>query len=357
MADLDIPRQRLINQGIAPTKFDQPGQVVAWMGAMQAQDYPSARWAVGLRCQGATQASIERAIADQTLLRTWLLRGTLHFVAPDDVRWMLALLAPRLIAQGERRNRQLALDEETFNRSFNTLTRALDDDKRLTRPQAFQALEAAGISTAGQRGYHILQRAALEGLICFGPHEGKQDTFVLLDDWAAPGKRLEPDQALAELAGRYFASHGPATLADFTWWSGLAAAEARSGLELFKAQLRAATTGDQTYWMPDHICIAAGPLPSAHLLPAFDEYFLGYTHRDAVLDPRYDKRVVSSNGVFRPMLVIDGQVVGVWKKEEKKEAMAIQLEPFRALNPAEMLALEAKAEDFGEFLGQQVRMI
>ena len=354
MTYLDIARQRLNNQQIAEGKLTRPGEVVIWLGAMQAQDYNSVGWAVGLRCQDATNTDIEQAVAERTILRTWLLRGTLHFVSPIDIRWMLELLAPRLIGGSARRNRQLELDPATFSRGFHVLTQALQGGRIAPRNEMMEALEIAGISTAGQRGYHILGRAALEGLICFGPQQGKQQTFVLLDEWVPPGIRLEHDEALAELAGRYFASHGPATLADFTWWSGLTAVEARSALELVKDQLDHYLQDGIAYWQPPGHQILMDPSPTVYLLPAFDEYFLGYSDRSAILDPRYDRQLVSNNGVFRPMLVIDGQVAGVWKHEQLKHSVKIILKPFKSLSSKDEQAINPALERYGAYRGLPV---
>jgi hypothetical protein len=346
----------LYSQRIAQVKFTHPGEVVAWFGAMQAQDFASVRWAVGLRCEKANDDDIEKAIAEHNILRTWLLRGTLHLVSPRDIHWMLRLLGPRLISGSARRNRQLELDEATFSNSFQILTKALLGGRAGTRSEIMEALNAAGISTAGQRGYHILGRAALEGLICFGPRHGKQQTFVLLDEWATPARPLECDEALAELALRYFASHGPATLADFAWWSGLASAEARQALELARTQLDQQTLNGRTYWLhhnpPEIMYKPAG----AYLLPAFDEYFLGYTDRSAILDPHLNPQLVSSNGVFRPMLVIDGQVLGIWKQELSKHSIKITLKPFKPLNRTEEQAIVSAAEQYGAFLGFSVTL-
>ena len=350
----EIARQRLHNQRITQGKISRPGEVVAWLGAMQAQDYPSARWAVGLRCKGATNADIELAVAERAFLRTWLLRGTLHLVPPGDIRWVLELLRPRLISQGARRNQQLELDAATFSKGYQVLTQALQGGRRVIRNEIMGSLEKAGISTAGQRGYHILQRAALEGVICFGPNQGKQPTFVLLDEWSPKGRRLEHDEALAELAARYFLSHGPATLADFTWWSGLGAVDARVALELAKAQLVQESMGGQAYWLRPDQAMGHDHSLSVRLLPAFDEYYLGYTERSAVLDPRFDRQLVSSNGVFRPMLVIDGQVVGMWKQELSKRSVTITIKLFKSLSREEQQAIVPAAERYGAFLGLPV---
>src|SRR5207237_2162453 len=191
--------------------------------------YPGALWAVGLRTRDATEAAIEQAIAERTIVRTWPMRGTLHFVAPEDARWMLQLLTPRVVAANARRvYQQSNLDDATFARSKDLFVDALQGGKQLPRPSLYKVLEAAGISVAGQRGLFILQRLSSEGLICFAARQGKQPTFALLDEWVPISLSKTParDQALAELALRYFTSHGPATVQDFAWWSGLPAADA-----------------------------------------------------------------------------------------------------------------------------------
>lgn len=350
----EIVCHRLHNQRIAQEKSELPSQVVTWSGAMQAQDYASAKWAVGLRCYDATEAIIERAIVSKNIVRTWLMRGTLQFVAASDVRWMRALLAPRIIANSARRYQQLELDDAIFTLSYQTLIQALQGGKQLTRVDIMLALEEAGISTAGQRGYHILRRAALEGLICFGPLQDKQETFVLLDGWAPHSKNMKRNEALAELARRYFGSHGPATLQDFVWWSGLKVADARAGLDMTKTRLHQETIDGQTYWATQNKSVPKNPSPTAYLLPAFDEYFLGYKTRNAVLNPKYDKQAVSNNGVFRPMIVIDGQIVGIWKRTLKKGSVTIMPDPFKSLTAAENQALRIAANQYSAFLNMPV---
>ncbi len=353
----DIVDHRLHNQRITQEKYELPSQVVSWFGAMQAQDYTSLKWAVGLRCYNATDTIIEQAIFSKTVIRTWLMRGTLQVVAASDVRWMLELLASRIIANSIRRYQQLELDDATFVHSYETLTKVLQGGKQLTRAGIMLMLEQAGISTTGQRGYHILRRAGLEGLICFGPVQDKQDTFVLLDEWVPHSNNKKRNEALGELATRYFRSHGPATLQDFIWWSGLKAADARTGLERAKSRLHQETIEGQTYWFLQNNSILRDPSPTAYLLPAFDEYFLGYKVRDAVLDAKYDKQAVSSNGVFRPMVVIDGQIVGIWKQTYEKGSVIIIPSPFNALTKAENQVLLAAANQYGTFLGLSVILL
>jgi hypothetical protein len=357
MTTSNIAHLRLFNQSIAPAAFEKPGDVVKSLGALQAQDYLGALWAIGLRVKAATEKTIEQAICDRKIIRTWPMRGTLHFVAPEDVRWMLALLTPRIIARAARRHKQLELDEATFARSETLFTKALQGGKQLTRPEMMNVLEQAGISTDGQRGYHILWQAAQSGLICFGPRQGKQDAFVLLDEWLSDDKTLSRDESLAELARRYFTGHGPATIQDFMWWSGLPAADARASLDMVKAQLASEELEGQTYWFLPSLSSANTASPTAHLLPGFDEYLLGYKDRGAVLDPAHAKKVVpGANGMFKPIIVIDGRVVGTWKRTLRRTKVLVSLAPFVALSPAQMEVAAAAAEPYGRFLGLPVEI-
>jgi hypothetical protein len=353
-----IARYRLANHGIANPTFAQPGDVVNWLSAVQAQDYGGALWAIGLRMTGATERSIEQAIADRAIVRTWPLRGTLHFVAAQDVRWLLALLTPRVIARSAGRHRQLELDEATFARSKEVFAKTLQGGKQLTRDEMLQGLEQAGISTAGQRGYHLLGRSAQDGLICFGTRRGKQQTFTLLDEWVPLTRSLTRDEALAELTRRYFTSHGPATLQDLMRWAGLTAAEAKTGLAAAGKMLVQETIADGVYWMPCEAPENNHDTPSVHLLPGFDEYLLGYSDRSAVLDPAYAQRICpGGNGMFSPTLVSDGVVTGTWKRTFKGGAVVIETAPFRPLTAAESAALSAAADRYGKFLGLPVVLL
>lgn len=354
---MNIALSRLANQRLTGPTGAQPGDTVRWLGALQAQDYHGALWAIGLRTAGATERDIEQALAARAIVRTWPMRGTLHFVASQDVRWLLALLTPRVIAHSAGRYRQLGLDEATFDRSKEVFARALQGGQQLTRDDMLQALAQAGIATTGQRGYHLLGRAAQDGLICFGAPRGKQQTFVLLDEWVPKSGGLTHDEALAELTTRYFTSHGPATAQDLMHWSGLTAAEVKTGLGAAGQMLTHATIGDRVYWLPRETPAPSSSAPAVHLLPGFDEYVLGYRDRRAVLDPVHAPRVCpGSSGMFHPTLVIDGQVTGVWQRTLKKAAVVIEVAPFRPLTPAENQALSAAAERYGAFLGRAVAL-
>ena len=354
-----IALSRLANQGIAAPAFARPGDVVTWLGALQAQDYGGALWAIGLRVAGATERSIEQAIVERAIVRTWPMRGTLHFVAAQDVRWLLALLTPRVIAHSAGRYRQLELDEATFARSKEVFAKALQGGKQLTRDEMLQGLEQeADIPTAGQRGYHLLGRSAQDGLICFGSRRGKQQTFALLDEWVPPTNALARDEALAELTRRYFTSHGPATVQDLKRWAGLTAAEAKTGLEAAGKMLTQEIIAGCVYWMARDLPELNNGITAAYLLPGFDEYLLGYSDRSAVLDPAYAQRICpGGNGMFSPTIVSDGVVTGTWKRTFKGGAVVIELAPFRPLTPAENDALGAAADRYGEFLGLPVVLL
>ena len=351
MTKSDIARLRLHNQRVAFATIEKPSDVVAWMGAVQAQDYLGALWAVGLRMRNAVEADVERALADRTIIRTWPMRGTLHFVAAADIRWMLELLTPR-VAVNIRQYllREFDLDEGVFARSKDLFARALQGGKRLTRNAMYDVLEAGGVS-ASQRGRHILTGLAQDGFICFGAREGKQQTFALLDEWAPKARRMARDESLAEIAKRYFTGHGPATLQDFAWWSGLTTADATAGLEMTKRLLAQETINGQTYWLASSTPATKDPSPTAYMLPAYDEYTVAYKDRSAVLDPTYAKQANSGNGIFYPTIVVDGQVVGTWKRTLKKDSLVVTPSPFANLKRAETRAIAEAANRYGKFLG------
>lgn len=365
MDSSDIRRLRLAAQRIS-TGADQhaespaqpdtasPAAVLTDMAAVQAQDYPGAKWSLGLRVPGGTDAAIERALDEQSILRTWLMRGTLHLVAAADIGWLLGLLAPRLIAGNARRYQQLALDEPTLRRSSTLLANALKDSPPLTRPELLAALEQHGISTAGQRGYYMLQRASLDGCIAQVGTRGKDGLFVALDQAAVHASARPRDEALAALAERYFMTRGPATLHDFIGWSGLTAADAKAGLNAVQARLAHDTDAARThYWSP-----AASPAPETdqvYLLPGFDEYLLSYVERADFLDP-HDAPRIQNGGIINPMLVIDGRVVGTWRRTIRKQAVLLSLTPFAPLSPSERAACARAAQSFGAFLNVSVQI-
>lgn len=357
MTTQDIVQHRLANQRISTTSRS-PAEVVAHLGAMQAQDYEGALWAVGLRTPDSTRTDVERAIVDREIIRTWPMRGTLHFVAATDVRWMLELMTPRVISGAASRVRNLELNDEIFARSQEIFQNALSGGKVLTRDAMCQLLEAAGISTKGQRGIHIMWRLSQEGLLCYGPHEGKQPTFTLLSEWAPGAKSLPRDEAVATIVERYFISHGPATSKDFMRWSGLTAGDTKAGLEAVKHRLISETIDGQVYWLSRNSAELPSVDGSAYLLPGFDEYMLGYGDRSAALATHHNQKIVpGNNGMFLATIVLDGQVSGLWTKKLRTKSVVITPKPFEKISASQYKALRKTADRYGAFLGLSCEVI
>ena len=357
MTNLDIAHQRLHNQLITRRTFEKPGDVVEWLGAVQAQDYAAAKWAVGLRLQGTTDDDIEQAFTRGAILRTHLMRPTWHFVSPADIRWILALTAPRVNAVNAYYYRKLALDDAVFMHSNAVLAKALQGGKQFTRPELASVLQQAGIATDDlQQFTYIMMRAELDGIVCSGARRDKQFTYALLDERAPQARTLDRDEALAQFARRYFTSYGPATLQDFVWWSGLTVADARAGLEMVTSQLIHEVVDGQTYWFSTSAPPANDLPQTIYLLPNFDEYTVGYTDRSAVIDVSDATKFDTRGNVLNPTIVMDGRVVGTWKRTLKKDAVIITPNLFAPLNEAETRAFVASANRYGTFLDLPVNV-
>lgn len=347
----DIALERLTSQLLGNPIFASPGEVVAYMGAMQAQDYAGAKWSIGLRLPGSTDAVIEESLAKRTIVRTWAMRGTLHFVGASDIRWLLALLAPQIITRNARRYRELALDESTLTQSNAVLEEALRNRKQLDRPALREILETQGIRTEGQRLPYMLQRASLEGLIYQIGMRHNNPVYVALEEWLPKAETKDRDEALAELARRYFTSRGPATRGDFAGWSGLTATDARAGLEAVKTEFTRENIDGETYWRSRFLPEYQDGSSHAYLLPGFDEYILGYRDRRAILDVLKEKQPVPKNGTLSPTIMIDGRIAGIWKRTLEKGTVVIKSNPFTPFTAAESNAYATASRRYGEFLG------
>jgi hypothetical protein len=351
MTSFDIAHQRLLNQHIALARLEKPGEVVAWLGAVQAQDYAGAKWALGLRLQGARDDDIEQAFTDGAILRTHLLRPTWHFVTPADIGWILALTAPRVQAVNAYMYRKLELDQTIFRRSSAALIKALQGGKQLTREELRGVLRQAGVVTDGElRMGYLMMRAELDGLLCSGARRGKQFTYTLLEERVAQARTLERDEALAELTRRYFMSRGPATLQDFVKWSGLTTTDARSGLEMVKSNFIHEVIESKTYWFSTSTPFAKASSPTAYLLSVYDEYVSGYKDRSAIGDAEHTAKLVSLGNALTHIIVVDGQIVGTWKRTIRKGTVVIETNPFTQLTKAENRAIAVAARQYGEFL-------
>ena len=341
----EIAMARLLNQQLIHTKFKKPAELISQMGAIQGQDYPGAKWAVGLRLPGTRDADVEKAITEKSIFRTWLMRGTLHLVAAKDIHWMLKLLAPRIITSNARRYWELELDEKTLKHSNNVLKKALEGGRELNRKELLAVLQKRRISTEGQRAAYMLQRASLDGIICQCGVEHNNPIYMSMD--SIPKSSLKREEALAELARRYFKSRGPATIGDFIWWSGLLATDARTGSEAVKSEFIQERVGGEIYWysgskpnIPD--------MPVAHLLPTYDEYLFAYRDRSASLNLK--KTIMGLKNRYRPTIAINGQIIGTWKRTFKKSQVLMEYHPFITLNRNEKHALSEAELFYSEFL-------
>lgn len=345
----DIARQRLYNQRLTGPKFASPEEAVRWFGAVQAQEYQPSLWAVGQRlANAASEDTVKRAILDHKIVRTWPMRGTIHYIPAEDAAWMLRLTARRVNQKFMWYLTKIGLTEDHLKASRTVLERILAGSKPLMRKEIYAELEAAGIPTSNSFALHTLGYWAQEGLICSGPHEGKQQTFVLLDEWVPHMRSLSDEEALAELAKRYFISHGPATVQDFAWWAGITVGEAKQGLAAVSPGFVHEKVDGKEYWFAP----TAGELPaepSAHLLPCFDEYTVAYKDRGAAVDAADLKAF--GYGVNLNNIIIDGRIAGYWKREIKKDKAAIDLHPLREWSDQDRSAVHAAAERYAAYLG------
>ncbi|WP_446220733.1 winged helix DNA-binding domain-containing protein [Micromonospora sp. IBHARD004] len=336
---------------------DDVAGVVEWFGAMQAQDAASGMWSLGVRLPGRTLADVRAALERREALRTWPMRGTVHLVPARDARWMLAVTGVRTLAGAAARRAVLGLTEAEADRAADALGAALAGGGRLTRAQCLATVTAAGIDTAGQRGYHLLWYASQRGVTCIAPHVGSEQTFALLDEWAPDPHRPERDEALGVLALRYFRSHGPTTRQDFAGWTGLTAADARRGIAVAGDAL-ATVRVDGTEAVVDAALLDAprGPVDDLHVLPGFDEYLLGFKDRALMLDPADKQAVIpGGNGVFQSTVVRAGRVVGTWKRTLSKTRATVTVQPLVPFDGGLRTRVEAALDGYAHFLGLPLR--
>ena len=359
IAQMDIARQRLHRTFLVDRRWTTGSDVVRALGAVQAQDYEGAKWALSMRTTAATDAAIEREFESGAILRTHVLRPTWHFVDPTDIRWMLALTGPRVMKTMATYDRKLGLDERVFRRSNAALTKALRDAD-LTRTELKAVLEPKvgplGGGVAGvQRTAHLMMRAELEGVICSGPRRGKQFTYALLDRRVRSAAILDRDEALLELTRRYFRTRSPATPQDFSWWSGLPMADVRRGIDLARAELESVSIDNVAYWV--HGDTPSRAKPSAWLLPNYDEFFIGYRDRSAI-GVRLDsvKSVTGGNALIANVIAMDGQLVGGWRRTLGIDRIRLDLQVLAHLSAAEQKRLLAEVRRYEAFAGKPVNV-
>jgi hypothetical protein len=310
--------------------------------AIQGQDPRAARLAVRARTSGLFSADVDRALtAERSLLITWLNRGTLHLVRSADYWWLHQLTAPRLLAGNARRLSQEGVSPDAAERGVRVIEHSLAQEGPLTRGQLRDRISAAGVRTEGQALVHVLRLAAMRGICVRGPMVGSEQAHVLVRDWlGAPPRPVDRDQALAMLARRYLAGHGPASDGDLARWAGLPLRDARRGLTAISSELGQRDDGLAALaGQPD-----AGRLPPPRLLGAFDPLLLGWASREPILGP--DERIVTVNGIFRPFALVRGRAAATWGMPGGE----VEISPFGQLAAADTAALEAEASDVRRFL-------
>lgn len=343
-----IARRRLATQHLIAPTLRSAADVVRALGAVQAQDYPSAKWAVGQRATRLVDADVEQAFTRGAILRTHVLRPTWHFVLPEDARWMLELTAPRVRAASASYDRKLGLDEQTFRKSRAILERALRDGQQRTRTELREILQRAGLRVpSGHHVGHLLLRAELDRVVISGARRGKQFTYALFDERVPAIAPRDRDAALGELARRYFATRSPATLHDFAWWSGLAMSDARRALQI--ATLTREPAEGRDYWAAGEAPRSRSRAAVAHLLPNYDEYFIGFKDRSAFAERLGARAKARMNALMGHVLFVDGLIVGGWRRTPG-EPVKLTLQLLVNLTAAERELIQDAARRLARFL-------
>jgi Winged helix DNA-binding domain len=348
-----LRRLRLAAQRIEGSEFSTPTEVVTWMLALQGQDLPGAKWSVGLRAPGSTLADVDDALARGDIVRSWPMRGTLHLVPAVDIGWMLQLTGERTLRSLLTRHRELGLDDATFGQARDIAAKVLEGGRSATRAELFQAFEAAGIATTGQRGPHLIGQLHQTRQLCLGPMRGNDQAVVLLDEWVPSPRRLDREESLGEFVRRYFTSHGPATLRDFAWWTKLPVRDMAIGMTLAREHLEELVVDEVSYWMAPGLPDRASR--RVHALPGFDEFLLGYQDRGASLAAEHAPVIVpGNNGMFQSTIVIGGSVAGLWRRKKTAAGVTVSPLPFEALSARQLSGFGVAATAYGRFLGVPV---
>jgi hypothetical protein len=343
MTPKELLRSRLRFQKLDKPEFKSPAEMVKYFGAVQAQDFLGSLWAVGQRVENATEAIVEKALNDGKIVRSWPMRGTLHFTAPEDLGWMLDLLGQRAIAKSVTYQRDAGLTEKDFVKSRKIFEKELQG-KTVERTAVYELLERKGIDTSNTRGLHIIGQMAREKVICFGPRNGKQPTFVLFDEWIKRSKKLSQEQALAELTLRYFTSHGPATVYDFAWWSGLTITDAAKGIDMTQSKLQKV----DNYWMAPGELVSNSKF-NVNLLAAYDEFLVGYTDRSAAETEAINK-LKDINAIFISTVIINGHIAGIWKRTITNKGVKIKIKYFEKITKQAETAVAREMKRYAKFI-------
>ncbi|MDR2009451.1 MAG: winged helix DNA-binding domain-containing protein [Bacteroidales bacterium] len=328
----ELLKIRLHNQLLADHVINEPHKIVSWFGAMQSQSLEMAKWAIGSRLEGSTVSTIENALNTGKIIRTHILRPTWHFVAAEDIHWMFELSNPRIKPVYISYCRMIGVEETIIYKSIDILEKALTGNKHLTKEEISEILLHKNIKTDNHLLNMIIGRAEMEGIICNGKLRGNKQTYTLLQEWVPEKNKLSKEEALECLARKFFSSHSPATLQDFVWWSGLTVTEARKAIELIKNDFISEEINGRIFWMKNNISVPDKTEISALLLPPFDEFVVSYKDRSEIIEDQHYSKVMTKNGLFSPTIMLNGQIIGSWKKINTKNGIKIELSFFEKTN-------------------------
>ncbi len=350
MKTSDIIIHRLRNQQLVSPQFSKPRDIVSWFGAMQAQEYAMAKWAIGLRLPASHDSEIEREFNNGKILRVHCVRPTWHFVTPKDIRMVLAVTAPRILALSAYMNRKLSLNSSIFKRSNDLLVKMLEGGKSLTREKIRTEFSRIKIPTSEQRMSHLMMQAELDEIVCSGPRQGKHQTYALLDERAPSSGKIDRAEALIELTRRYFLSRGPATVYDFSYWSGITAAEATTAVRSLPKQFEKMSIDGKEYFFLPNGTTPKNAIRTTFLMPDYDELGMGYKDRSAIQsDAKIIVNIRGENPIFNRMLVVNGRIAGTWKRTVSKNDVGVKTFPFKTLTTEEKKKVNFAVEQFKQF--------
>lgn len=324
----ELLKIRLYNQLLIEHSFKEPSEIVSWMGAMQAQAFEMAKWAIGVRLKNSTVGSVEKALNSAQIIRTHILRPTWHFVSAEDIHWMFELSNPRVKPIYISYCKMSGIDESIISKTNKMMEKLFENEKHLTKNEIGEALENRKIKIEPQLLNAIISRAEMEGIICNGKIKGNKQSFTLLHEWVPKKNSISKEEALERLARKFFTSHAPASLQDFAWWSGLTATECKRALELIKHDFVSETINERIVWLKNDTQIVETTELSNLLLPPFDEFVVSYKDRSEIIEKNHYGKVMTKNGLFDPTIMYNGEIIGSWKKTTKKNKFEIDLSFF-----------------------------
>jgi hypothetical protein len=349
----DLLRTRIQLQRLDEPVFKTPADTVRYFGAVQAQDYLGSLWAVGQRTSDSTESSVEAALADRSIVRSWPMRGTIHYTVPGDLRWMLDLLGDRIIKKSMYNRLQAGVTKNDLVKGQKVVEKEMAGGKILERSEVYEIFKRARIKTDNSRGLHIIGHLALNKVLCFGPRSGKQPTFVLLDDWIPEKKILTKEESMAELATRYFTSHGPATVHDFAWWSGLTVTEAGRALSMIESKIQKVVVDGADYWMRQDVVLNDKLTNNVRLLPAYDEFLVSYKDRSAA-ETSAITRLRDRESIFTSVVIVNGQVGAVWKRTVNNKGVSFKFKKYEKFNKQSEAGLNKQMKRYAKFIGAKL---